>query len=121
MGEAAGARLSSPHAGDAGSLPRRRGPPLCGERALAGCRTREGGSARPCAASPARQAEVSLRFGPVTLKRPRSSPRHLPPGVTLTLVEVVETPAPGTAEPVHWRLLTTHDVTDASTAWRIVE
>ena len=70
---------------------------------------------------PARQAEVSLRFGPVTLKRPRSSPRHLPPGVTLTLVEVVETPAPGTAEPVHWRLLTTHDVTDASTAWRIVE
>mgnify|MGYP006174302781 CR=1 FL=1 len=34
--------------------------------------------------------------------------------------EVIERDPPPGAEPVHWRLLTTHDVPDARAAWRIV-
>lgn len=33
---------------------------------------------------------------------------------------MIETSAPDLAEPVHWRLLTTHDVADTAAAWRIV-
>jgi hypothetical protein len=40
--------------------------------------------------------------------------------VTLSLVEVVELAPPAGVEPVHWRLLTTHAVTTAAEAWRIV-
>ena len=35
-------------------------------------------------------------------------------------IEVIERDPPPGAEPVHWRLLTTHDVPDARAAWRIV-
>lgn len=69
----------------------------------------------------ARQAEVSLRFGRVMLKRPRQRlARDLPAAVSLTLIEVVETDPPAGVEPVHWRLLTTHEVADAAAAWRVV-
>lgn len=69
----------------------------------------------------AREAKLGLRFGQVTLKRPpRTVERDLPPAVTLTLVEVAEVDPPAEAEPVHWRLLTTHAVADAAAAWRIV-
>ena len=40
--------------------------------------------------------------------------------VTLSLIEVVETGTPKGAEPVLWRLLTTHRVEDAAMAWRVV-
>lgn len=71
---------------------------------------------------PARRATLALRFGTVSLRRPkRSFERDLPASVTLTLVEVVECDAPPDAEPIHWRLLTTHGVTDAEKAWRIVD
>ena len=69
---------------------------------------------------PARPARLSLRFGRVALKRPKDAPRDLPESVTLTLVEVVERDPPAGVAPVHWRLLTTHDVPDAPSAWRIV-
>jgi len=69
---------------------------------------------------PARDARLSLRFGRVALKRPDHAARDLPASVALTLVEVIETAPPPGAEPVHWRLLTTHDVPDAQSAWRIV-
>jgi hypothetical protein len=70
---------------------------------------------------PARDAKVTLRFGPVSLRRPQSRfLRDLPECVALSLVEVVETEPPPDAEPIHWRLLTTHAVADAGDAWRIV-
>jgi hypothetical protein len=70
---------------------------------------------------PARQAKLSLRFGRVAIKRPQGAARSLPKSVDLTLIEVVEDPPPAGAEPLHWRLLTTHNVADAPSAWRIVE
>ena len=36
------------------------------------------------------------------------------------MVEVSETGAPPGAEPVRWRLLTTHRVEDAAMAWQVV-
>ncbi|RAI34802.1 transposase [Rhodoplanes serenus] len=71
---------------------------------------------------PARSATLTLRFGPVVLRRPRGSHhRHLPESVPLTLVEVVEHGPPAGVAPLHWRLLTTHPVDDAAAAWRIVD
>lgn len=71
---------------------------------------------------PARRAALALRFGPVSLKRPQGAKeRDLPPSVTLTLVEVVEVDPPPGAEPIHWRLLTTHRIGDAAQAWQIVD
>ena len=57
---------------------------------------------------PGRTAHLTLCFGTVAIKRPRSSARDLPPCVRLTLVEVVERDPPAGVEPLHWRLLTTH-------------
>lgn len=71
---------------------------------------------------PARVAKLSLRFGKIELARPRNTrDRDLPKSVTLTLVEAIERNPPRGVEPVHWRLLTTHDVTDAEAAWQIVD
>lgn len=72
------------------------------------------------AGRPARQARVELRFGSVTLQRPDRAARDLPEIVALHLVEVVERDPPGNVEPLHWRLLTTHEVADAAAAWQIV-
>jgi Transposase DDE domain len=70
----------------------------------------------------ARQAVLSLRFGPVEVLRPNGpDAKGLPRTVTLTLVEVIERDPPGHVEPVHWRLLTTHAVADAAAAWRVVD
>jgi hypothetical protein len=70
---------------------------------------------------PARSATLNLRFGQVTLRRPcGAAHRHLPAAVTVTLVELFEPFPPGGVEPLHWRLLTTHDVPDVAAAWRIV-
>ena len=70
----------------------------------------------------ARTAGLALRFGTVALRRPRNTPeRDLPPSVTLRLVEVVELEPPDGIEPLHWRLLTTHEVNDVAGAWQIVD
>jgi Transposase DDE domain len=69
----------------------------------------------------ARTAIVEMRFGEVEIRRPRDEQdRTLPKTVRLRLVEVREVAAPEGAEPLHWRLLTTHDVADAAKAWIIV-
>jgi hypothetical protein len=70
---------------------------------------------------PSRKAHLTLRFGPVVLKRPQGSDSSLPKSVKLNLVEVVELAPPAGVEPVHWRLLTTHDADTAAAAWQIVE
>lgn len=70
---------------------------------------------------PERQATVQVRFGEVTILRPKSTPQAgLPPQITLTFIEAVEEHPPEGVEPLHWRLLTSHEVPDAATAWRIV-
>jgi hypothetical protein len=68
----------------------------------------------------ARSADVTLRFGCVAIKRPQGADPVWPESVTLSLVEVVELAPPVGAEPVHWRLLTTHAVATAADAWQIV-
>ena len=70
----------------------------------------------------ARLAELTLRFGKIELARPQNTrDRNLPRSVSLTLVEVVERNPPRGTEAVHWRLLTTHEVCDATAAWQIVD
>jgi hypothetical protein len=70
---------------------------------------------------PARQAHLVVRYGQVELKRPKNTLEEgLPKTVRVSLVEVSEIDAPQGAEPVLWRLLTTHPVEDAAMAWRVV-
>jgi hypothetical protein len=70
----------------------------------------------------ARQAVLSLRFSEVEVLRPDGpDAKGLPKSVSLRLVEVVELNPPAGVEPVHWRLLTTHDVADVAAAWQIVD
>jgi hypothetical protein len=69
----------------------------------------------------ARKAHLSLRFGTAVLKRPRNTlEKDLPESLVLNFVEVSELHPPKGAEPVHWLLLTTHEVGSAADAWQIV-
>jgi Transposase DDE domain len=71
---------------------------------------------------PARLAHLELRFGAVELARPQAkSLRHLPESLPLAVVDVREVNAGPGVEPLHWRLLTSHQVATADDAWRIVE
>jgi len=68
-----------------------------------------------------RTAAVELRFGEVEIRRPRNErDRTLAATVRLRLVEVRESEPPAGVEPLHWRLLTTHEVADVAAAWQIV-
>lgn len=74
---------------------------------------------------PARKAKLVARFGQVSLERPRRTREEgLPETVRVSLVEVVEASPPPAemsgAEPILWRLLTTHEVRDAAMAWRVI-
>jgi hypothetical protein len=69
-----------------------------------------------------RVAQLELRFGAVSLARPQSKfLHHLPESLPLNYVDVREFAPHAGTEPLHWRLLTTHAVTTAAEAWRIVE
>ena len=75
----------------------------------------------------ARQATVALRFGAVSLKHPAGQRQVAGPETTerpktidLRVVDVQEVNPPHGAEPVHWRLLTTHTVTTLAQARQIV-
>jgi len=69
-----------------------------------------------------RVAVLELRFGAANLARPQTKLlRHLPESLPLTLVDVRERDPQAGAEPLHWRLLTTHPVANQEQAWRIVE
>lgn len=72
------------------------------------------------AGRPARKARLALRFGQVTLKRPQGASRDLPETVELALVEVVEVDPPAGVEPLHWYVMTTHEVSDTASAWKII-
>jgi len=75
----------------------------------------------------ARQAQITLRAGEVTIKRPKSrdnvhdTGQDLPETVTLTLVEAIELDPPPDATQAHWRLLTTHRVCQLDDARMIVD
>ena len=69
-----------------------------------------------------RSAMLELRFGEVEICRPRDElDRSLPKTVQLRLVEVQEVDPPEGAEPLHWRLLTTHTIAEVTKAWQIVD
>jgi hypothetical protein len=69
----------------------------------------------------ARNAELALRFSRVKLCKPlHGAASDLPDNITLTLVDVREVSPLEDGEPIHWRLLTTHTVTNSSQARRIV-
>jgi hypothetical protein len=73
-------------------------------------------------ARPARLAQLELRFGTIALARPQSKfLHHLPKSLPLAVVDVREINTETGVEPLHWRLLTSHDVAGIEDAWRIVQ
>jgi hypothetical protein len=73
------------------------------------------------ALQPARPAHLELRFGAIELARPQSKfLRHLPKSLPLAVVDVREINAGAGVEPLHWRLLTSHEIASVEDAWRIV-
>lgn len=70
----------------------------------------------------ARQARMELRWGRVTLKRPHNcSDRTAAQRISVTAIEVREVGScPNGEKPVHWRLLTTHDVPSVQKAMQCV-
>lgn len=76
-------------------------------------------AARP--GRPARSVRLAVRFAKVALKQPAAGadPRD-PKSVTVYAIEAREVEAPAEADPVHWRLLTSHPVaTLAEAIWTI--
>jgi hypothetical protein len=68
-----------------------------------------------------RTAHLSLRFATLTLKRPANTiEKDLPASVRVNVVEVIELRPPKGAEPIHWILLTTHEIKTVADAWQIV-
>jgi hypothetical protein len=68
-----------------------------------------------------RQTLVSLRYGAVTLCRPRRGHNaKVPVNVTLRVVHVEEIAPPRGEKPVTWTLLTTHEVASIADAQRMV-
>ncbi len=67
-----------------------------------------------------REACVALRFGRVSLRRPTTADIQLAASVDLFVVDVTEVDPPPGVERLHWRLLTTHDVTTVDEAKEIV-
>jgi hypothetical protein len=69
----------------------------------------------------ARTARMSVRYCPVRIKRPSTKKRSVPAHTdTLYLVDVREENPPEGTTPVHWRLLTSHEVTGIEDALGIV-
>lgn len=69
-----------------------------------------------------REAELAVRFSRVVLRKPRhGAAPDLPATIALTMVDIRETSIPQDGKPIHWRLLTTHAVTNLGEARRIVD
>jgi hypothetical protein len=69
----------------------------------------------------ARQAHLSVRFGKVRIRRPKScSDPNAPREIELFAIEVRELNPPAGEEPVHWRLLTTHAVETVQQALTVI-
>ena len=75
---------------------------------------------------PSRLASLALRFGPVSILRPRHGMpaavlRMLPAKVDLHLVDVREIGAPQGVAAVHWRLLTSHAISSVGAARNMLD
>jgi hypothetical protein len=69
----------------------------------------------------ARQARLSVRFGKVRICRPKScSDPRAPREIELSAIEIRELNPPTGEEPIHWRLLTTHDVETVEQALTVI-
>jgi Transposase DDE domain len=69
-----------------------------------------------------RIAQVELRARTVRVARPKNGlVAELPKSLELTLVEAREVDAPEGEKPLHWRLLTTHKVSNAEQANEVVQ
>ena len=69
----------------------------------------------------ARRAKLAVRFMRVEIKRPASRMnKELPASLTLYAVDVREVNPP-VGQKIHWRLLTTYEITDSKSAFRIAE
>lgn len=69
----------------------------------------------------ARSAQMTVRFTPVSLKRPTRLKDNYPEQVEVYAVEAVENAPPNGQKPVHWRLLTTHPVRTVQQALQIIQ
>jgi hypothetical protein len=69
----------------------------------------------------ARSSELAVRFSRVTLCKPLHGTAGLPDTITVTMVDVRETSTPEDGKPIHWRLLTTHPVTNVVETRKIVD
>jgi hypothetical protein len=69
----------------------------------------------------ARKARLSVRFGKVRVRRPRScSDPRAPDEIELSAIEVSEIDPPPGEEPITWRLLSTHEVETVEQAMRLI-
>ena len=65
---------------------------------------------------------MAVRFATAQIARPRNGLReNLPASLAVTVVDVREQAPPPGESPVHWRLLTTHAVTDAAEAFAVAD
>ena len=70
----------------------------------------------------AREAWLSVRLAPVQIQRPDNlSAQDYPASVSLYAVEAKEVNPPAGQEPIHWRLLTTHEVVCIEQALQVIE
>jgi len=72
----------------------------------------------------AHQATLAIKYGSVTIKRPKGhSNKLLPESITLQVIEVKELPESviGNEAPVHWVLLTSHPVTTVQQVLQIIQ
>jgi hypothetical protein len=68
-----------------------------------------------------RPATLSIRFGQMTIKPPKRLEKTTPASIILTYIDLHEETPPDGIKPVHWRLLTTYDVTDVIGALDVAE
>lgn len=68
-----------------------------------------------------RIASLELRFGQVEIKAPSDLPKELSKSLILHAVDVREVAAPAGITPIHWLLLTSHEVSHAERAAEIVD
>jgi Transposase DDE domain len=71
----------------------------------------------------ARTTTLTVRYSPVTLRKPlHGADPALPATIAVTVVDVRETSTPADGgEPIHWRLLTTHAVASVAEARRVID
>ncbi len=68
-----------------------------------------------------RRAKFDLRFGKVEIKAPGDMPKGLTKSLVLSVVDVHEANGPLGVTPIHWLLLTSHEVDDVQRAQEMVD